>query len=155
MRPVSDASCRKSLSAWVIVPWKLKDRYRGKTWAKVPNPEPKKGKSLRILNVSAQIIPLIFKLSGALKKRLITASMPIQIAQSRASPTTRIGVFENHFPFCRSLKRNASKLKERRRLMIPIRDAEKNSPRIIKIIPNPIRRFFPSRENMIWRQSAK
>jgi len=38
------------------------------------------------------------------------------------------------------------RLKERRRLEIPILDAEKIRATIMTMTPNPIRRVFPSRE---------
>jgi hypothetical protein len=92
------------------------------------------------------MVPLNLKSSVVVKNRLTTASSPIHIAQSNAKVNIKTEVLENLFSPIGSLKRKMSRLKERRRLVIPILDAEKIRAIIMTIAPNPIRRVFPSRE---------
>jgi hypothetical protein len=95
--------------------------------------------------VFTQIIRLELKSSGTLKNRPITASSPIHTAQSSAKLKIKTGVLDNLFSFSGFLKRKLMKVKERRRLIIPIRDAEKRSPNVITMMPKARRRVFPSR----------
>jgi hypothetical protein len=119
----------------------------GKIWLKVPRPEPKRGKSLSIWNVFVQIIHLPLKSSEVVKKRLITESRPIQTAQRKARPRINTNGPENFFSLRRrSLKKRMIKLKDRRRLKIPILDAENIRPMIITIIEKAMRSVFPSNE---------
>jgi len=101
---------------------------------------------LNIWRVFIQILHLSSKLSETAKKRPMTASSPIHIAQSIAKPKIKAVVLENLFSLPRSLKKRVIKLKERRRLKIPILDAVKRRARIMIIIPKIIRVVFPSSE---------
>jgi len=66
-----------------------------------------------------------------------------------------MGTLEILFLSPGSLKRKAQTVKERRRLIIPILDAEKMSPRIMTITPNPRRVVFPSREESRFAPPAE
>src|SRR4030042_2680977 len=99
-----------------------------------------------IWKVFTHIIHLSSKLSEVAKKRLITASSPIHAAQSRARLKIRIDGLESLFPPSGFLKRRLIRLKERGRLAIPIREAEKRRLRIIRTMPKAMRRDFPCRE---------
>ena len=76
----------------------------GKIWEKVPSPVPRMGKSLSISKVFTQILHLDSKSSVEAKKRLITASSPIEAAQRIARARMRTEAFENFCPFSDSLK---------------------------------------------------
>ncbi len=81
----------------------------------------------------------------------MTASSPIHAAQIRPRPKSKSDVLENR-PFLEGLLKNKmSKVNERRRLEIPILDAEKRSPRIMTMIQNPRQSVFPSIEDNRWR----
>ncbi len=81
----------------------------------------------------------------------MTASSPIHAAQIKARPKIKIGVLENRCFFEGLLKSRMSRVNERRRLEIPILDAEKRSPRIMTIIQNPKKSVFPSIDDNRWR----
>jgi hypothetical protein len=76
----------------------------------------------------------------------MTASSPIHIAHSKAKDNIKTEALDNLFSPRGSRKRKTRRLKERRRLEIPILDAEKIRATIMTMTPNPIRRVFPSRE---------
>src|SRR4030042_7022037 len=98
-----------------------------------------------IWKVFTHIIHLSSKLSEVVKKRLITASSPIHAAQTTARLKIRIDGLENLFPPSGFLKRRLIRFKERSRLAIPIREAEKRRLRIIRTIPKAMKGDFPSR----------
>lgn len=124
----------------------------GKTQAKVPSPEPKIEKSLNMRKVFTQNTHLPPKSSEEVRKRLMTASSPIHAAHSKARPKIKIDVLENLSSLEELLKSSVRRVNERRRLEMPILDAEKRSPRIITMVQNPMKSVFPSIEDNRWRQ---
>jgi len=146
-RPTSERSWRRSFSAWVTSPRMWKDRYIGKdaneesseTWAE-------KGKSLKIWNVFTPKPPPCFKTFRDIEETADHCIEPNPCRPEKSQAEDPHCRSWKSLPFLSFSKTKLIKVKEKRRLTIPILDAEKRRPRIIRTIPNATRKLFPSRD---------